>query len=87
MELRSILSESGRDFPELNCRRVAAAVHGEGDFQGFTPLAIHFRRVAAKTNAIVGCGGGLSFGKREPIAVGCELDLLPFLHGIALSAW
>ena len=28
-----------------------------GRFQGFTPLAIHFRRVAAKTNAIVGCGG------------------------------
>ena len=69
------------DFPELDCRRVAAAVHGEGDFQGFTPLAIHFRRVAAKTNAIVGCGGGLSFRKREPIGVGCELDLLPFLHG------
>jgi hypothetical protein len=69
------------DFPELNSRRVAVAVHGEGDFQGFTPLAIHFRRVAAKTNAIVGCGGGLSFGRREPIGVGCELDLLPFLHG------
>ena len=75
------------DFPELDCRRVAAVAHGEGDFQGFTPLAIHFRRVAAKTNAIVGCGGGLSFGKREPIGVGCELDLLPFLHGIAHTAW
>ena len=46
------------DFPELDCRRVAAVVHGEGGFQGFTPLAIHFRRVAAKTNAIVGGGGG-----------------------------
>ena len=46
------------DFPELDCRRVAAVAHGEGGFQGFTPLAIHFRRVAAKTNAIVGGGGG-----------------------------
>ena len=53
------------DFPELDCRRVAAVVHGEGDFQGFTPLAIHFRRVAAKMNAIVGCGGGTPIRKKE----------------------
>ena len=69
------------DFPELDCRRVAAVAHGEGDFQGFTPLAIHFRRVAAKTNAIVGCGGGLPFGRRAPIGVGRDLDLSPFLQG------
>ena len=81
MELRSILSEGGRAIAELDCRRVAAVVHGEGGFQGFTPLAIHFRRVAAKTNAIVGCGGGLPFGRREPIGVGRELDVSPVLHG------
>ena len=32
--------------------RVAAEVDGEGDFRGFTLPAIHFRRVAAKANAI-----------------------------------
>ena len=53
------------DFPELDCRRVAAVAHGEGGFQGFTPLAIHFRRVAAKTNAIVGGGGGTPIRKKE----------------------
>ena len=73
------------DFPELDCRRVAAVAHGEGDFQGFTPLAIHFRRVAAKTNAIVGGGGGRPFGRRKPIGVGRQLDLSPFLHGSALD--
>ena len=69
------------DFPELDCRRVAAVAHGEGDFQGFTPLAIHFRRVAAKTNAILGCGGGLPFGRRKPIGIGRELDVSHVLHG------
>ena len=71
---------------ELDCRRVAAVVHGEGDFQGFTPLAIHFRRVAAKTNAIVGCGGGgLPFGRRAPVGISRKLDFSPFLHGIPFS--
>ena len=49
------------DFPELNCRRVAVAVHGEGDFQGFTPLAIHCRRVEAKANAIDGRAGLMGY--------------------------
>ena len=54
---------------------------GASQTTGTSLPLFHFRRVAAKTNALVGCGGGLSFGKREPIGVGCELDLLPFLHG------
>ena len=31
-----------------DCRRVAAQENGGGGFQGLTPLAIHFRRVAAQ---------------------------------------
>jgi len=35
--------------PEFHFRRVAATVGGMGEFQGFTPLAIHSRAVGTKT--------------------------------------